>query len=148
MEHKEGPWNLPKVVAKLFLQQPLQDVPSQGMRHIWLGLTSPHTSAGNAMEKDGSWRTTRMLALRPSSKSQALPLSTRKTLFCFGRGDIPFSLELPPRICLSEVSGLGIFFNKLGNYMDYRKRGCCQPAHTFCKQRVKLPDALFINCRL
>ena len=47
------PWNFPKVVAKLFLRQPLQDSPSQGMRHIWPGMTRPHTSADNAVEKDG-----------------------------------------------------------------------------------------------
>jgi len=128
------------VVAKLFLQQFLQDAPSQGMKHIWPGMTRPHTSADNAMEKDGCVKATGMLAPRPGFAAL-----TKKASFSFGADDFSFSLELPPKICFLEISGLGIFFNKLSNYTDYRKCRCCQPAQTYCKQQSEASQCVIYN---
>lgn len=104
------------------------------MTYSWIGTLRIHTSTCNAMEKGGCVWGHRDAGMRDHFLSDRL--------------GFPFSPELFPKICIPEMWNLGIFFNKLGNYSDYRKCRCCQPAPRFCKLTVKICDALFITWRL
>lgn len=104
------------------------------MTYSWIGTLRIHTSTCIAMEKGGCVWGHRDAGMRDHFLSDGL--------------GFPFSPELFPKICIPEMWNLGIFFNKLGNYSDYRKCRCCQPAPRFCKLTVKICDALFITWRL
>lgn len=127
-EAQQRPWYLPMVVAKLFLQQLLQDTISSHEAHLAWHDETPH----QCWQCCGEGWMHGMPALGTSSKSQALLLSQGKCHFDSAWHpilSIAASQDLPSWSIKAEH-----IFQQTGQLHQLQKCRCFQAARTLCKE--------------